>query len=210
MTPMNISLLEKINSIGLSYRQYLNLTAREIETADSAQLTEEEHAQLENKKLNLHRMKRIEKHYQVSEGFKNIAQSVDKPQLWMIISETWCGDSAQNIPYIFKIAELNPKIDLRIVLRDTNPDIMNLYLTNGTRSIPILVVFDEFGNELLKWGPRPMAAKQLVNDLITQGTDKIVRAQKLHLWYGRNKGKDLELEMTAMLKSMMIKTEWEG
>jgi len=207
---MSNSLLTKNQSLGFSYKEYLDLTKQEVETADPSQLAGEERKRFEDKKLNLHRMYRIEKHYAVSEELSYFIKQIDNPQTWMIISETWCGDSAQNIPYIFKIAELNPKIDLRIVLRDTNPDIMNLYLTNGTRSIPILVVFDEFGNELLKWGPRPMAAKQLVNDLITQGTDKIVRAQKLHLWYGRNKGKDLELEMTAMLKSMMIKTEWEG
>ena len=207
---MSNSLLTKNQSLGFSYKEYLDLTKQEVETADPSQLAGEERKRFEDKKLNLHRMYRIEKHYAVSEELSYFIKQIDNPQTWMIISETWCGDSAQNIPYIFKIAELNPKIDLRIVLRDTNPDIMNLYLTNGTRSIPILVVFDEFGNELFKWGPRPMAAKQLVNDLIVQGTDKIVRDQKLHLWYGRNKGKDLELEMTAMLKSMMIKTEWEG
>ena len=207
---MSNSLLTKNQSLGFSYKEYLDLTKQEVETADPSQLAGEERKRFEDKKLNLHRMYRIEKHYAVSEELSYFIKQIDNPQTWMIISETWCGDSAQNIPCIFKIAELNPRIDLRIVLRDTNPDIMNLYLTNGTRSIPILVVFDEFGNELLKWGPRPMAAKQLVNDLITQGTDKIVRAQKLHLWYGRNRGKNLELEMTAMLKSMMIKSEWDG
>lgn len=202
---MNKSLLEKINSMGLSYRKYLDLTAKEIETTASEKLTEEEKRQLENKKLNLYRMNRIEKQYHVTDELKNLVQQTDKPQIWMIISEIWCGDSAQNIPYIAKIAELNPKINLKIILRDANSVIMDLYLTNGTRSIPILVVFDEIGNELFRWGPRPQEAKQLVNDLIVQGVEKSIRAEKLHLWYGRNRGRRLEIEMINTIRNTLYK-----
>jgi hypothetical protein len=84
----------------------------------------------------------------------------------MVITETWYGDSAQNLPIIAKAAELNNKIDLRILLRDSNIDIIDHYLTNGqSRSIPILVAFDLDGNELFKWGPRPLTAKILVTNL---------------------------------------------
>ena len=197
---MNEGLLNKIKSIGLNYQQYYDLTKSEVETANPEQLDEDQKKRYEDKKLNLHRMTRIEKHYSVSEELKNQILQFDKPQTWMIISETWCGDSAQNIPFIAKSVLLNPSIDLRIILRDSNPDIMDLYLTNGTRSIPILVAFDESGKELFRWGPRPQEAKQLVNDLIAQGLEKSIRAEKLHLWYGRNRGKNLESEFISALK----------
>ncbi|MCK7518930.1 MAG: thioredoxin family protein [Ignavibacteriales bacterium] len=153
----------------------------------------------EDKKLNLHRMTRIEKHYSVSEELKNLILQVDKPQTWMIISETWCGDSAQNIPFIAKIAAVNPRIELKIVMRDSNPDVMDLYLTNGTRSIPILVAFDESGEELFRWGPRPDEAIKLFEDLKTAGIEKAVRLEKLHLWYGRNQGAALESEIKKLV-----------
>lgn len=163
------------------------------------QLTEDEKNLLENKKLNLHRMIRIEKHYHVSNELKNLIQQIDKPQIWMIISEIWCGDSAQNIPYIAKLVELNPKINLKIILRDTNPDIMDLYLTNGTRSIPILIAFNESGEELFKWGPRPQEAIKLFADLKLQGLEKSAILEKVHLWYGRNRGKKLEIELMQLI-----------
>ena len=171
---MNESLLSKINFSGLSYREYYELIKKEIEPIDSSKLMVEQKQRYEDTKLNLHRMTRIEKYYSVSEELKNIILRVDKQQTWMIISETWCGDSAQIIPYIAKMLELNSRFDLKIILRDVNPDIMDLYLTNGTRSIPILVAFDQNGVELFRWGPRPQEAKDLFADLKSQGIEKSV------------------------------------
>jgi len=196
---MNTSLLEKINILGLSYKQYFDLTKKEIETTDLSKLEDDEKKRYDDKKLNLHRMTRIEKHYSVSEELKNLILQVVKPQTWMIISETWCADSAQNIPFIAKIAAVNPRIELKIVMRDSNPDIMDLYLTNGTRSIPILVAFDESGEELFRWGPRPDEAIKLFEDLKTAGIEKAVRLEKLHLWYGRNRGAALESEIKKLV-----------
>jgi hypothetical protein len=82
---------------------------------------------------------------------------------------------------------------------------MDLYLTNGTLSIPILVVFNESGKELFRWGLRPQEAKQLVNDLIAQGVEKSIRAEKLHLWYGRNRGRSLEIEMINTIRNTLYK-----
>jgi hypothetical protein len=197
---MNKSILDKIKSIGLSYQQYYDLTKKEIEASDPIRLSDDKKKQFADKKLNLHRMTRIEKHYSVSEELKDLILQIDKPQTWMIISETWCGDSAQNIPFIAKIAAENPSIEIMIVMRDSNPDVMDLYLTNGTRSIPILVAFDESGEELFRWGPRPDEAKKLFEDLKAAGIEKAVRLEKLHLWYGRNRGKNLESEFIATLK----------
>lgn len=197
---MNESLIQRIKSIGLSYKQYYDLTKHEVETAIVDQLNEEQRKRYEDKKLNLFRMTRIEKQFSVSTELKNLMMKIKKPQTWLIISETWCADSAQNIPIIYKIVELNPLINLKIILRDDNPDIMDLYLTNGTRSIPILIVFDETSNELFRWGPRPEEAKKLFAELKAEGHEKTYILEKLHLWYGRNRGKDLELELTEKIK----------
>ncbi|NWF90554.1 MAG: thioredoxin family protein [Ignavibacteriaceae bacterium] len=201
---MSNRLIDTIKSKGLTYPKYLDLINNEVFSTHSDLNSDEEKQRFEDKKLNLHRMNRIDKQYFVPDEVKLLVLQISKPQIWMIISETWCGDSAQNIPYISKIASINPNINLRILLRDENPEIMDLYVTNGTRSIPILVIFDEEGNELAKWGPRPDEAKQLVNNLIAQGLDKKIRAEKLHLWYGRNRGKNLEMEITDLLKAILF------
>lgn len=197
---MKETVIEKIKSAGISYKEYYDLTKKEVESADLENLAGTDKSRHEDRKLNLHRMTRIEKHYVVSEELKELIKRINRPQTWMIISETWCGDSAQNIPIIAKAAESNPSITLKLILRDSNPDIMDLYLTNDTRSIPIMVAFDYNWKELFRWGPRPEEAKKLFAELKSQGMEKSIILEKLHLWYGRNRGAALESELKELLK----------
>lgn len=198
----NKNILERILTAGYTYAEYSRKNLEEIEKTNYDELSESDKELFEYKKLNLQRTQRIEKSYRVSEELKSEIESIKEKQLWMVITEAWCGDSAQNLPYIAGAASLNGNIELRIMLRDSNPDIMDLYLTNGTRSIPKLVAFDKEGNELFAWGPRPKAAQLLMNQWKSEGIVKPELYEKLHLWYGRNRGRDVEAELIEILASV--------
>ena len=187
---------------GMTYEEYRKVFVDQIENENPESLNKEQKKLYEYKKLNLQRSNRIDKNYQPSEELVKSVESIKDKQLWMVITEPWCGDSAQNLPYIAKIAGLNDSIDFRIVLRDSNPDIMDEYLTNGTRSIPKLVVFDTEGNEIFTWGPRPKEARELIQQLKSEGIVKPELYEKLHLWYGRNKGHDIENEFLEILTNV--------
>ena len=187
---------------GMTYKEYKQKFIEVVNSTDVEKLDESERELFEYKKLNLVRSERIDKSYEVSAELTAEIQNIKEKQLWMVITETWCGDSAQNLPYLVKMAALNPNIDFRIILRDSNPEIMDLYLTNGTRSIPKLVAFDTEGNELFTWGPRPKAAHELIKQLKSEGIVKPELYEKLHLWYGRNRGKDIEAEFTELLSKV--------
>lgn len=154
-------------------------------------------------KLNFQRIRRIEKSYIVNNELCTRIREINEPQLWMIISENWCGDSAQIIPYLAKFTECNPIIDLRIIERDKNPDIIDLYLTNGTRSIPKLIAFNDNGDELFQWGPRPKEAIELIAKAKSDGKTKEEFLEMLHLWYGRDRGKSLEREFIFLLNQIL-------
>ncbi len=121
------------------------------------------------------------------------------PQLWMVLSEFSCGDSAQILPVIAHLAALNPKIDLRLLLRDQNPDIMDLYLTGGSRSIPKLVVFSGSGKELFNWGPRPEGARLMFAEGKNAGLPKETNIERIHGFYGRDRGRTVEKEIVELL-----------
>ena len=184
---------------GLTYNEYMKKFKDEVNNTNSEILKDNDRQSLEYKKLNFQRTQRIEKSYEISGELKSEIENIQEKQIWMVITESWCGDSAQNLPYIAKMASLNPGIDFRIIHRDENPDIMDLYLTNGTRSIPKLIVFDLEGNELFTWGPRPKTAQELIIQWKNEGIVKPELYEKLHLWYGRNKGKDIEAEFQELL-----------
>jgi len=191
---------EKRPHNGMTYEEYKINSVEEIGNIEPDKLEGTDKKNYEYRKINLQRSKRLDKHFQPSEGLIEAVKRIDNPQLWMVITESWCGDSAQNLPIITKAAELNDKINLRIILRDSNTDIIDQYLTDGqSRSIPILVAFDLYDNEIFKWGPRPDTAKTLVTNLKRDGFSKEEFNQQLHLWYGRNKGKELEGELLELL-----------
>lgn len=187
---------------GMTYSDYFEKFRIKVETIDPTNLIGEEKERSEYRKLNFQRSSRIHKTYLVDPVLCDMIKNISKPQLWMVITEDWCGDSSQNFPYIAMMSKFNPLINLRIILRDQNTDIMDLYLTDGiSRSIPKLVAFDEHGEEIFQWGPRPREAQELVNKLKSEGKTHDEFIEQLHLWYGRNRGKAIESEFKEILGS---------
>ncbi len=142
--------------------------------------------------LNDKRMKRLDKTTKLTEEAIAKIKSYDGDVTWLVLTESWCGDAAQTMPVINKVAELNDKITLKIVLRDENEALMNEFLTNGGKSIPKLIAIDNTsGNVLGDWGPRPTKATQLVNDYKAEhGTLTPEFKQDLQVWYNKDKGQN--------------------
>lgn len=105
----------------------------------------------------------------------------------LVIAADWCGDAANTVPVLARLADLIPGMELRILVRDENPDVMNAYLTNGTRSIPIAIALDESFRELGHWGPRPAALQEWVisNMKMMPSPQRYAYARK---WYAKDKG----------------------
>lgn len=152
-------------------------------------------------KLNAQRMKRVIKTTKLSDELVDKLKS--KPtQIWWLITEAWCGDSAQNLPVFAKLAAASGgSIELRILLRDDNPEIMDNYLTNGGRSIPKLVA-QEGGEDIFTWGPRPQHGQDMLKEWKADpnGRSHDDFEQDLHAWYAKNRGADLLAEVEALIK----------
>ncbi|MDP3441545.1 MAG: thioredoxin family protein [Ignavibacteria bacterium] len=188
---------------GLTYNDFWNQFELKLNSQKSGNLSEEEKNQANQLKLNFQRSSRINRTYEISENLKNVLDKLEITQNWILITEDWCGDSAQNVPYIAKIANYSSKINLRILARDQNLDLMDKYLTNGARAIPKLIAFDEQGDELFQWGARPKEAQDLVTQLKNEGKSKTEFLEALHLWYGKNRGKNLETEFLEILQKLI-------
>ncbi|MEO9571389.1 MAG: thioredoxin family protein [Polaribacter sp.] len=156
--------------------------------------------------LNDRRMKRLDKTIKISDETATVINSITEPQTWLVIAEGWCGDAAQNLPVINKIATLNTLINFKIVLRDENDDLMNLFLTNGGKSIPKLIALDKDNNVINTWGPRPSIATKMVADYKTiHGVLDAQFKQDLQVWYNKNKGQSLQQDFVKLVKSFESK-----
>ncbi len=185
---------------GLDVNKFISELEEYLTINNQSNLNEAEQSLYEYRRMNLARMKRIAKSYSPSEELVRLISDIRNPQIWMILTEDWCGDSAQTLPYIAKLAEINRNITLRLLKRDDNTDIMDQYLHNGkSRSIPKLVAFDMNGNELFQWGPRPKLLAELVSEWKKVTPEKKDLLEKIHLWYGRDRGKELEKEFISII-----------
>ena len=86
---------------------------------------------LNTSQVNLHRITRLDKKATLTPELKEVLAQVNTKWTWYVVTEGWCGDASQNLSYIAKMAELNPNIELKLLLRDDNPEIMDAYLNYG-------------------------------------------------------------------------------
>lgn len=181
------NLMEKSVNKAMDYTQY-NLLFKQLveEGRTTGEQTEEK---IDYTKLNFSRTKRLDKTAVISEESIAVFKNISEKQTWLVISEPWCGDAAQTLPFLNKIAQLSENINLKIVLRDENPELMELFLTNGSQSIPIVIMLDENLNVFQTFGPRSKAATKLVTDYKTKN-GKIDDAFKemIQIWYNNDKG----------------------
>jgi thioredoxin family protein len=105
----------------------------------------------------------------------------------LVIAEDWCGDASNTVPIIARLAEQVPGLELRVIERDANPELMDRYLTNGARSIPIVIALDEPFEEVGHWGPRPseLQAWVMANRATMPKTELYPQVRK---WYARDRG----------------------
>ena len=187
-----------------SYSEYRNEVTSLIAEGKSTGHTQTEDL-LKYSELNETRMNRLEKTIQILDGVQHKLQNLDKNYIWLVLSEGWCGDAAQIVPIIHKMAETSDKIDLRIALRDDNDDLMQQFLTNGGKAIPKLIVLDSATLEVVfDWGPRPQGAKQLILDYkaahgVVDETAKI----ELQKWYLHDKGTSIQNEIVEMYERVL-------
>ncbi len=105
----------------------------------------------------------------------------------LVIAEDWCGDASNTVPVVAKLADGVSGLELRVILRDANPEVMDRYLTNGSRSIPVVIALDENYQELGHWGPRPteLQAWVMANRATMPKTELYPKVRK---WYAKDRG----------------------
>lgn len=159
-------------------------------------------------KLNMQRSERLDRKIELKTELKAALKSLERKLGWVALAEWWCGDVAQNLPAINKMAEASDNIELKILLRDEHPEIIEQYLTDGARSIPKLICLDaETHEELGVWGPRPAPAQALLHKH-KANPDKMPKEkfyEQIQLWYARDKNETIQQEFIQMLAAWNAK-----
>lgn len=150
--------------------------------------------------INIKRIKRLDEHFELSAEQKEKLRSVENDFQLLVISEGWCGDAAQVVPVVYKMM-VEIGVELRLVFRDANEELMKNYLTNGTKSIPILIGIDAEGTEKFRFGPRPQQGMEMLQK--HKENPEIYTDEEFHkdlqIWYNQDKGKAIFEEFLQVL-----------
>jgi hypothetical protein len=186
------------NSFG--YKDYRNHVTQLLEQGLSTGATQSE-ALTHYTTLNEARMNRLDKTIHIPDAIDQKLKTLDKAYTFLVITEGWCGDAAQIVPVINKMTQATDKIDLKLVLRDDNTQLMDAYLSNGARSIPKLVVLDTATQQpVASWGPRPEGGATLIRE--NKEKHGIVTDEaktELQKWYLHDKGVSTMEEIVGLL-----------
>lgn len=197
-----LAYLEGSQEDAMTFAQYLDFT-RQLVAEERTSGPNQSELFVNFTKLNLRRMDRILKTLSIHhEQLIARVESISAQKRWIVLSEPWCGDAAQNLPLIHMLAERNPNIDLKIILRDAHLDIMDEFLTNGGRGIPKLIALNEKSEVEFTWGPRPAQAQQMVEDykaMPEPKPDYLKFAEKVQKWYAVDKGMMFQEELANCL-----------
>ena len=191
--------IEEALKKAISYTSYRKLISDLIASGKSSGPIQSEDL-LNYSKLNDRRMTRLDKTIQLSQETLLGLKKIDKPITFLVLTEGWCGDAAQTLPVISKIADESDLITLKIIFRDEHEQLMSQFLTNGGKSIPKLLVLNSQNKVLNTWGPRPNTATKMVQDYKNKyGQLDAAFKQQLQVWYNKDKGVNIQEDMLGLL-----------
>lgn len=159
---------------------------------------------LDYTRLNVQRMNRWDKTCEIYPEFQSFLKRLNRKFYMIVLTEAWCGDTANLVPVFEKIHLENPYyLPFLLLLRDENPEVMDDNLTGGSRSIPKLIFLNENLEKLATWGPRPAPLTQQIQEWKAQGLTYKEYADKVQLWYAKDKSISTQKEIHEILKSFV-------
>jgi len=184
------------------YSDYKNIIKKRAEQ-NTDSLSEREKELIHYTDLNISRINRIEKTLVLSEDILSKLHGINQKINILVISEGWCGDAAQIVPVIHKMAENSDNLELKLFFRDEDERLINQYLTNGGKAIPIVILLNaETFEEIAHWGPRPKACTPLLQRYKTDPENYTHDQFVLDIqnFYNHDKGQSIANEIIEILQ----------
>jgi len=193
---------------GYSYKSFRNIVDDLLAEGKATSGNNSEFPLLEFTKSNVQRMNNLDKTVALMPELIEELQELSERWIWIVLAEGWCGDVAQNLPVIAKIAEVTENIELKILLREENPEVMDAYLTNGGKAVPKLICLTaDTMREKGNWGPRPEPVQKMVMELKEEKKNNIDLKElveryhnTMHKWYDEDKSQTIQKEFLHIVK----------
>ncbi len=195
-------IIEEALSASIGYSQYRELIDGLLEEGKTTGPNQSEDF-LHYTNLNVTRMRRLDKTTRIEDEVGLAIQGIKKEQVWLVLTEAWCGDAAQVIPVVEAIAGLSNVIQTKYVLRDEHTELIDLFLTNGGRSIPKILLLDKEKDEVYAtWGPRPSELQGVIDANKASDNPKPYSELSVDVqrWYAKDKTISTQREFSSVIR----------
>lgn len=142
----------------------------------------------------------VSRRARVSDEVAERLRALPAPRYLLALTEDWCGDAVNTLPFVARLAAEVPQLELRVLERDRNLDLMDTHLTGTSRAIPVVIVLDEQYRELGWWGSRPEPLQRWVMSQEAQELSKDDRYREVRRWYARDQGRTAIEEIAQLLE----------
>lgn len=194
------TLVREAIEMGWDYSAYRELVGKQVAEGRTSGFNQSE-AYVYYTLLNHKRMNRWDKKIVLPEALKATLAEMERTRIWLVLTETWCGDAAPVLPVMHAFVSAAPSLTLRIAHRDEHPLLMDRFLTEGARSIPKLLVVEPDTYQVVgSWGPRPKGARKLVESYKEKhGKLTPEFRESLQKWYNKDRGVQIIQELSSLL-----------
>jgi len=199
-------MIAKYMSQSMTYEEYRSMTQKLLSQGKTTGPNQSE-AMVHYTELAEKRMGRLDKTIKLQEETISYFKNLPSKYNFLVISEPWCGDASQIVPLFHAISEVNPSIDMGIVLRDDNAELMDNFEQNGSRAIPILILVEKETNEVLgSWGARPAPAQVFVDEYKQMDPKPPYEELSVNLqkWYNKDKGVTTQKELVHFVENAIV------
>ena len=198
---MSSIITPSVLDLSISWAEYYAIAKSYVEAPDKPELYQNE-KMLRYTAENIGRIDHILKTINIESKLYNALSSVTHDMIWLVLTEPWCGDASQVVPVLYTIASCTDHISFRIIQSDAHPEILDAFLTNGSRSIPKLICLKADSLEVLgTWGPRPAALQQIVQEQKDNPDLSFgAKVRMVHQWYAADATASIQEEFIDLIK----------
>lgn len=154
---------------------------------------------VERAEVNRDLWRTMRRHARVPAELAERLRDLAAPRYLLVLLEDWCGDAVNTVPVLDRLAAEVPGLELRVLRRDENPDLMDEHLSGRARAIPVVMVLDEHFRELGWWGSRPAPLQGWYDSAEARALDRADRYREIRRWYARDRGRTTLAEVAALL-----------
>ena len=118
----------------------------------------------------------------------------------LIVTEDWCSDSANTVPYIARLVDGAPeRLEMRVTNSQLGKPVMEAYRTpDGRAATPTVVVLGADGRIIGAWTERPSSTQTWFLEKQKTTMQKPLHDELIE-WYGRDAGKTTVAEIADIL-----------